>query len=124
MIHNLFYQGAYKEVLAHSTAGYSAPAELQSRIYKYRAQIALGEASAVVSELEDTESSAALAAVKALALFKAGQIDDSLELVQELVESEGEDANVQVLGGIVLYLAGKAEDALLLLSQHENSLAA
>ncbi|KAK7204128.1 putative coatomer subunit epsilon [Myxozyma melibiosi] len=123
-IHNLFYQGAYKEVLDHSTAGYSDSAQLQCRIYKYRAQIALGSATTVIEELEDTEGQAALAAVKALALFKAGEVESSLEIVQELVETAAEDANVQVLGGIVLYLAGKAEDALLLLSQHEDNLAA
>ncbi|KAK9477697.1 coatomer epsilon subunit-domain-containing protein [Lipomyces japonicus] len=123
-IHNLFYQGAYKDVLLQPISGYSDTTIVQARIYHYRAQIALGDAESVVGELDDTEGSAALAAVKALALFKTGDQDASLEIVEELAETASDDANVQVLGAVVLYLSGKIEDALLLLSKHEGNLAA
>ncbi|KAK9459880.1 coatomer epsilon subunit-domain-containing protein [Lipomyces oligophaga] len=123
-IHDLFYQGAYKEVLEQSTSGFSDSAVLQARVYKYRAQIALGHAASVVTALEDTENTPALAAVKALALYKVGDHEASLELVQELVETESEDPTVQVLCSIVLFLLDKVDDALLLLSQHEQNLAA
>ncbi|KAK9350604.1 coatomer epsilon subunit-domain-containing protein [Lipomyces doorenjongii] len=123
-IHNLFYQGAYKEVLEQSLAGYSDSAITQARVYHYRAQIALGSPEQVVAELDDTEGNAALAAVKAFALYKAGETESSLELVGELVETSSDDATVQVLGAIVLYLAGMIEEALSLLSKHEGNLAA
>ncbi|KAK9236631.1 coatomer epsilon subunit-domain-containing protein [Lipomyces kononenkoae] len=123
-IHNLFYQGAYKEVLDQSLAGYSDSAITQARVYQYRAQIALGSPEQVVADLEDTEGNAALAAVKALALYKAGEIEGSLEIVEELVETSSDDATVQVLCATVLYLAERVEDALSLLSKHEGNLAA
>ncbi|KAK9468446.1 coatomer epsilon subunit-domain-containing protein, partial [Lipomyces arxii] len=123
-IHSLFYQGAYKEVIDQSLAGYSDTAMTQARVYHYRAQIALGGAEQVVAELEDTENDASLAAVKALALYKAGETESALELVEELAETASDEQNVQVLGAIVLYLDGKVEDALLLLSKHEGNLAA
>ncbi|KAK9451504.1 coatomer epsilon subunit-domain-containing protein [Limtongia smithiae] len=123
-IHNLFYQGAYREVLEVSLDGFSASALTLARVYHYRAAIALGDAAAVLEELEDTEGSAALASVKAFALSKTGKVDEALEIVEELVDTASSDSTVQVLGAIVLYLAGKLDDALLLLSKHEGNLAA
>ncbi|KAK9455446.1 coatomer epsilon subunit-domain-containing protein [Dipodascopsis uninucleata] len=123
-IHNLFYQGAYKDVIQQPLSGYSDTTVIQARIYYYRAQIALGNEDEVIAELADTEGDAGLAAVKALALYKSGSKVEALDLIQELADIAGDDGNVQVLGATILYLEGKVEDALLLLSKHEANLAA
>ncbi|KAK9472400.1 coatomer epsilon subunit-domain-containing protein [Dipodascopsis tothii] len=128
-IHNLFYQGSYKEVLLQPLSGYSDTTAVQARIYHLRAKIALGDAATVLEELEhddDIETSAGLQAVKALALYKAGEEEDAVELAESLADSPavGDDETVLVLSATVLQLAGRTEDALSVLSKHQGSLAA
>jgi hypothetical protein len=42
--------------------------------------------------------------------------------IEQLIESQSENATVQLIGGIVLQSAGKTEEALSLLSKHQGSL--
>lgn len=47
-----------------------------------------------------------------------------MKAVEDLASSEGENAVVQVLGGLVLQGAGKSEEALALLGLHQGNLEA
>lgn len=90
---------------------------------KLRAQVALGQAEDVIAELEG-ESEPELAAVKAFAEYAAGNTDTAVEAIEELSASSPEVPIVQIMGGIVLQAAGKSEEALALLSQHQGNLEA
>jgi len=65
-----------------------------------------------------------LMAVAALAELKAGNESKALEMAEELAQEMPNNGTVQVLCGTVLQAAGKSEEALALLSQHESNLEA
>lgn len=85
-----------------------------------RAKIAQGDASDVVSEVEGA-AEPELAAVGALATYELGETEEAVKVVEKLAEEAGDNATVQVLGGIVLQREGRSEDALNLLGKHEGS---
>jgi coatomer subunit epsilon len=119
-IHNHFHQGQYQEVVDFDTASLSPENALPARVLQLRAQIALGHAKEVLAEIRG-ESSPDLEAVAALAQFQLGNAQEAVAAVEKLVESSGDNTAVQVVGGTVLQAAGKTEEALALLSQHQGS---
>ncbi|EOO04150.1 putative coatomer subunit epsilon protein [Phaeoacremonium minimum UCRPA7] len=120
-IHNHFHQGQYQEVVDFDTSSLSSENELPARILKLRAQIALGQAKDVVADVKG-EKEPELVAIGALATYTLGKEDDAVKTIEKLAESNGDNAVVQIIGGTVLQAAGKSEEALALLSQHQGNL--
>ncbi|KAK6351230.1 hypothetical protein TWF718_004400 [Orbilia javanica] len=122
-IHNAFFQGQYDKVVEFDTKPLSASNQLPARVFQLRARIAQGEFEEVLAELEG-EDEPELAAVRALAKFNTEELETAIEEIEELAQSSGDNATVQVVGGIVLQRAGKTDEALALLSQHQGNLEA
>ena len=62
--------------------------------------------------------------MKAFAQYSSGSTSNAVSEIRNLIETESENASVQLLGGTVLQAAGKTEEALSLLSKHQGSLEA
>ena len=97
---------------------------LSARVLQLRARISIGQAEEVLADVEVEDQQPELAAVKALAHYTIGDLDEAIQEVEELVSSSSENAIVQVLGGTVLQAAGKTESALGLLMKHQGNLEA
>lgn len=119
-LHNFFHQGQFQEAIDFDTAGLSAENKLPARIISLRAQIALGQAEDVVADVQG-EQEVELVAVGALADLKAGNESKAVKTAEKLAGEAGDNATVQVLAGTVLQAAGKSEEALALLSQHQGN---
>ena len=91
-----------------------------ARIISLRAQIALGRAEDVIADVQG-EQEVELVAVGALADLKAGNESKAVKTAEKLASEAGDNSTVQVLAGTVLQAAGKSEEALALLSQHQGN---
>ncbi|KAK7746422.1 hypothetical protein SLS53_002381 [Cytospora paraplurivora] len=125
-IHAAFHQYQYQSVLDDfDPSSFSQENRLAARVLQLRARVALGDAQAVLDEVEG-ERQPELAAVAALARLGLGQADAAVEAVEGLLseggDAVGENAIVQVLGGTVLAAGGKADEALALLGRHQGNL--
>lgn len=119
-IHNHFHQGQFLEVAEYSTASLSPENELAARVLQLRARVELGEAKTVLADVKG-KSEPALQAIGALAEQRDGRSDAAVATITKLAETAGDDATVQIVGGTVLQAAGKSEEALALLSQHDSN---
>jgi len=119
-IHNHFHQGQYQEVVDFDTSSLSSENALPARLLQLRARIALGQAEDVVADVQG-ESEPELVAVGALAELSLGKTDSAVQTAEKLAASSADNPAVQVLAGIVLQTAGKSEEALALLSQHQGN---
>ncbi|RDA87742.1 hypothetical protein CP532_1797 [Ophiocordyceps camponoti-leonardi (nom. inval.)] len=122
-LHNHFHQGQYQEVIDFDTSAFSSDNALPARVLQLRARIALGQADEVLAEVKG-ESEPELEAVAALAELALGKTPSAVQRIEKLAAAAADNATVQVLGGTVLQAAGKPEEALALLSQHQSSLEA
>ncbi|KAM3476468.1 hypothetical protein MY5147_003190 [Beauveria neobassiana] len=120
-IHNHFHQGQYQEVIDFDTSSFSPENELPARLLVLRARIALGQAQEVFADIKGA-SEPELQAVSALAQQALGKTDAPVSVVEKLAASHADNVAVQIVGGTVLQAAGKSEEALALLSQHQGSL--
>ena len=119
-IHNHFHQGQFQEVINFDTAGLSSENALPARVLSLRAQIALGQAEDVLADVQG-DSEPDLMAVAALAELKAGNDTKALKIAEKLAQDNADNGSVQVLCGTVLQAAGKSEEALALLLQHQGN---
>ena len=119
-LHNAFHQGQYQTALEFDTAGLSPSNALPARVLQLRAQIALGQYDDVLADVQG-EGAPELVAVGALAELKAGNESKALKVAEKLAAEQGDNGSVQVLAGTVLQAAGKSEEALSLLSQHQGN---
>jgi coatomer protein complex subunit epsilon len=122
-LHNHFLQGQWQQVIDYDTSSLSEVNHLPARILSLRAQIALGHAEDVIADVQG-ESEASLQAVGALAQYASGDVEGAVETAESLATEHAEDKDVQVVCGTVLQAAGKTEEALALLSQHQGNLEA
>ncbi|KAK8920754.1 hypothetical protein H634G_00087 [Metarhizium anisopliae BRIP 53293] len=122
-IHNHFHQGQYQEVVDFDTSSFSADNALPARVLVLRARIALGQAKDVVAEVKGA-GEPDLEVLGAYAEYSLGKTDAALKTVEKLASSAADNVTVQVVGGTVLQAAGKSEEAIALLSQHQGSLEA
>ncbi|PQE30404.1 hypothetical protein CJF32_00008343 [Rutstroemia sp. NJR-2017a WRK4] len=122
-LHNYFHQGQYQEAIDFDTSALSPENALPARVISLRAQIALGQAEDVLADVQG-EKEVELKAVGALAMLANGDEEKAVMMVEKLMESDKENAVVQVLGGTVLQAAGKSEEALGLLGLHQGNLEA
>ncbi|KAI1053671.1 hypothetical protein NW752_000466 [Fusarium irregulare] len=120
-IHNYFHQGQYQEVVDFDTSSFSPDNALPARVLVLRARLALGQAEDVLAEVKG-ESEPELQALGALAESNLGKTDSAVETIEKLASSAADNTTVQVIGGTVLQAAGKSEEALALLTQHQGSL--
>lgn len=121
-IHTAFVQGQYELVLSDFEASSFSDTNRQPvQILQYRAQCALGQYDDVIKSVGNS-SVPDLQAVKALATFLKNGSDGAVADAEKLSETQGDNLTVQLLCGIVLARAGKADQALALLSRHEGSL--
>lgn len=119
-IHNHFHQAQYQEVVDFDTSSFSPENALPARVLVLRARIALGQAEDVLADVKG-EKEPELEILGAFAAYSLGKTDSALKTVEKLAASAADNATVQVIGGIVLQGAGKSEEALALLSQHQAS---
>jgi coatomer protein complex subunit epsilon len=119
-IHNHFHQGQYQEVVDFDTSSLSPENALPARVLQLRARVALGQADEVLAEVKGA-AEPELKAVAALAAYRLGKTDDAVKEAEALAQSSGDNATVQVLASTVLQGAGKSEEALALLAQHQGS---
>jgi tetratricopeptide (TPR) repeat protein len=97
----------------------------EAQLYKYRARIELGQAAAVAAEMQEVGTTGAgFEAVRAFADYRSGKKEKAVEDAEELIQADSDDNTVQVVGATVLYLEGRIDEALDLLSKHENNLEA
>ncbi|KAM0254714.1 hypothetical protein ACHAQJ_006495 [Trichoderma viride] len=120
-IHTHFYQSQYQEVIDFDTSSFSPENALPARVLKLRARLALDQAEDVLADVKG-ESVPDLEAVGALAEYTLGKTDSALKTIEKLASSAADNVTVQVIGGTILQAAGKSEEALALLSQHQGSL--
>jgi coatomer protein complex subunit epsilon len=124
-IHTAFTQGQYQLVLSDfSASSFSESNRLPIQILQYRAQIALGQASKVLSSISSSDASRSpdLAATRTYALYTSKPSNDVASQAESLTETHGDNLTVQLLCGTVLARAGKQEQALQLLAKHQGSL--
>lgn len=119
-IHNYFHQGQYQEVADFDTSSFSPDNALPVRVLVLRARLALGQAEDVLDEVKG-ESEPEFQALGALAELNLGKTDSAVQTIEKLVSSAADNTTVQVIGGTVLQAAGKSEEALALLTQHQGS---
>lgn len=119
-IHTHFYQSQYQEVIDFDTSSFSPENALPARVLQLRARLALGQAEDVLADVQG-EAVPDLEAVGALAEYNLGKTDSALKTIEKLAASAADNVTVQIIGGTVLQAAGKSEEALALLSQHQGS---
>jgi coatomer subunit epsilon len=121
-----FYTHAYPTVLAFDTSSLSAENKRTAQILKYRAQIASGDASSVISALKQSQDAASRSIVALAQNASTSTQSTALETATSLAESDGEDAIVQLCAGTVLAAHGgdNVTKAVELLSKHQGSLEA
>ena len=121
-IRSYFYQGNWVAV-ANEPDDTTRSDEAQ--LYKYRARIELGQAAQVASEmLEVAPTGAGFDVVRAYAEYRSGHKEKAMEDINGLIQSDADCNTVQVIGATVLYCEGRVDEALDLLSKHENNLEA
>ncbi|KAM6486934.1 coatomer subunit epsilon [Trichoderma sp. SZMC 28011] len=120
-IHTHFYQSQYQEVIDFDTSSFSPENALPARVLQLRARLALGQAEDVLADVQG-EAVPDLEAIGALAEYNLGKTDSALKTIEKLAASAADNVTVQIIGGTVLQAAGKSEEALALLSQHQGSL--
>ena len=119
-LHNYFHQGQFQEAIDFDTAGLSAENQLPARVLSLRAQVALGHAEDVIADVEG-EVDVELVAVRALAESAGGNESKAVKIAEKLASESADNNTVQILAGTVLQAAGKSEEALALLSQHQGN---
>jgi coatomer protein complex subunit epsilon len=119
-LQNYFHQGQFQEAIDFDTAGLSAANKLPAQVLNLRAQIALGHAEDALAEVEGA-TEPELSAVEALAQLACGNESKALKIAEKLASQSADNSTVQVLAGTVLQAAGKSEEALALLSQHQGN---
>ncbi|KAL2202816.1 hypothetical protein CC79DRAFT_1337472 [Sarocladium strictum] len=117
-ISNHFYQGQWQEVVDFDTSIFSADNALPARVLVLRARLALGQAEDVLAEVKGAKEPD-LQAIGALAEYQLGK--DSVSKIESLPT---DNLTVQLVGGTLLQAAGRSEEALALLTQHQGSLEA
>lgn len=97
-IHNAFHQGQFQETIDFDTTSFSSENTVSAQVLKYRAQIAKGQAKAVIDSVGEDANQPEFSAIKAFALYCLGNEDEAQQEVDRLVEYSSENAVVQILG--------------------------
>lgn len=122
-VHNAFHQGQYQTVLDFDISSLSQSNVIPARVLRLRAQIASRDAQGALSSIKK-DTGPDFVAVKAFAQYSLGDTPAATKQIEQIVGSSSDNATVQILGGIVLQLEGRTEEALSLLSKHQGNLEA
>lgn len=118
-----FFTGEYSDVIDISPEDYTGAAAVTALEYKLRALIITGDYSTATSLLSssspDDTFKSAFEAYIALA-----QGSDASSTFEQLITDSKDASIVQILGSFYLIKAGRTEEAIKLLSRHEESLEA
>ncbi|CAG8562093.1 9372_t:CDS:2 [Paraglomus occultum] len=129
-LRNLFYTGAYQQVIneANSRSPLSESANQERKVYLYRAYIAQKKYNIVISDVKDSDI-IDLRAVKLLALYlQAKDKNDATkkeEIVKEVKDIVGENSanqTVQIVSATIMVHEGLLEDALRILVRNNKNL--
>lgn len=112
-----FYTHAYQTVLDFDTSNLSSTNKPVAQTLKYRAQIALGQSSSVISALSKSKD----APSRSLVALAQSDLSAATDLAES---SDSEDSTVQICAGTVLASHGEYAKAIELLSKHQGSLEA
>lgn len=104
------------------TSAFSTSNKLHARILQYRARVELGEAGAVLSDIDKNDGEPDLAAVKLFAQYSTMPDGAITGRASALAKAHGDNATVQLLCGTVLANAGMKDEATALLAKHQGSL--
>ena len=97
----------------------------EAALYQYRSRIELGQSAQVATEMAKAASTGTgFEAVKVYADYRSGEKAKAVENINKLIEAHAEDHTVQVIGATILCLEERVDEAMDLLSQHENNLEA
>lgn len=114
-LRNLFYQGAYDQVIADTTP--------QGKPLVIRALIAKGDISKALSEIESLSPPSP--ALKLLAQYEAAKsAGDKSTVAEKALAIDAADSTSLVALGTILYNESQFEDALKVLNKHEQNLEA
>ena len=121
-LHTAFHQGQHALAATLDLPSLAASNTLPARVLQLRARLALGQADAVLADVEN-ETAPELVAVGALARVLLGDVEGGVEVVEGLVGDlkDGDNGVVRVLGGVVFVVAGRVEEALALVGGHQGS---
>ena len=119
-IHNHFHQGQFQEVIDFDTSSFSPDNALPAKVLVLRAKIAAGQAKEVLADVKGA-SEPDLEVLGAFAEYRLGKEESGLKTVEKLAASAADNSTVQIVGGTVLQAAGKSDEALALLTQHQGS---
>ncbi|KAK9695627.1 hypothetical protein K7432_012864 [Basidiobolus ranarum] len=129
-IRNLFYVGAYQQVINQCTNPSTEPSyedgKLERLVFLYRSYIAQGNCDIVLKEIDDKQP-IDLKVTKLLAQYvsadKAGK-QKAITEAQTIATDElsSNNRSVQIVLGTLLYREGLYEDALRLLVKHSKNL--
>jgi coatomer protein complex subunit epsilon len=123
LIHNAFHQGQFDKVTEWDTSSFSSEYQLPAKMLQVRARLALGRYDEVLSIAKGQPSPDMKAAAVAAEYFKKqSESSPAVEKAKKLAESDGDNANVEILCGTILARIGETEQALALLSKHQGSL--
>ncbi|CAG8591551.1 4111_t:CDS:2 [Paraglomus brasilianum] len=129
-LRNLFYTGAYQQVIneANSRSPLSESANQERKVYLYRAYIAQKKYNIVISDVKDSDI-IDLRVVKLLALYlQAKDKNDATkkeEIVKEIKDIVGENSanqTVQIVSATIMVHEGLLEDALRILVRNSKNL--
>lgn len=126
-IQKAFYSGDYAQVLTIDPETFTEANVVHAQVLVARAQIALGQQKELLASLSGvTPSEIELSTVKFFAQYTQGGPSKATALseIEKIIAANKENQTVEYLGGIVLILENRLEDALELLSFHEGSLEA
>ncbi|CAG8625117.1 13906_t:CDS:2 [Funneliformis caledonium] len=142
-LRNLFYTGSFQQVIneANSRAKVSEAANLERKIYLYRAYIAQQKYNLVISEIKSSDE-IDLQVVKILAIYlqakpSVGSVglnngsggeskkEEALKELRDVVLSDPTNLinpTVQIIAGSIFYHEGLYEEALKILVRHNKNL--
>src|SRR6266487_5948182 len=90
-IHNHFLQGQWQAVIDYDTSSLSPQNALPARILSLRAQVALGHAEDVITDVQG-EKEPELVAAGAFAEYAAGNSAAAVQTAEKLSQTDGENA--------------------------------
>lgn len=119
-LYNIFYQGQFEKAIEYDTNELTEDSKLVARVLQLRAQIALGNLDEVIDEVHQ-KIEPEFIALRALAKILKRNEAEALSTVESLGAVKG---IALILVATTLQIAGKSEEALSMLADHQGDLEA
>lgn len=115
-LYNIFYQGQFEKAIEYDTNELTEDSKLVARVLQLRAQIALGNLDEVIDEVHQ-KIEPEFIALRALAKILKRNEAEALSTVESLGAVKG---IALILVATTLQIAGKSEEALSMLADHQG----